>query len=251
MNIEMVTEFCFYCKKPLQHNEQNYHKKCHEESKEYKKQFDNFIEIDGRLYWRNDWEIEQKLHEWAEKTGKIVIYIDYNAFIDEKSNLEILYVHDLRIINKSTENIPNILFFRGIEYIYLFFPSKTSKNTFTYSIPKSILTLKSLKGIWIDNIQERKILSKNKNISSISGSLDELTNLERLFLLYEGAVFPKGLKNLKNLKEVTIGNSFTSNKIQFSKELFDLPNLKILSCGFIEPKDRIFIVQKLKKMKSV
>ena len=243
MNIETVSEFCLYCKKRLQYNEQNYHNKCHEESKEFKKQFDNFIEIDGHLYWKDDWKIEQKLHEWAEKTGNVTIYIDYSSFKDDKSNLEILFVHDLRIINKSTENIPNILFFKGVEYIYLFFSSRSKTNTVNYTIPKSILTLKSLKGLWIDNIQERDISNKNKNIHSISGSVDGLVNLERLFLLYEGAIFPKGLKNLKNLKELTVGNAFTSNKIIFSNELLNLPKLKIVSCGFIEPTERLGIVK--------
>ena len=148
MNIETVSEFCLYCKKRLQHDERYYHIECHEASKEYNKQFDNIIEIDGQFYWKNDWELEQKLRGWAEKNGTIGIYIDYGYYKDEKSGFDIAFVHDLRIINKSHENIPDILFFKNIEYIYLFYTSKTNRNGTTYTIPKSILTLKTLKGLW-------------------------------------------------------------------------------------------------------
>lgn len=250
MNIEPLTEFCLYCRKSLQQGEIYYHTKCHEESREYKKQFDNFIEIEGQMFWKKDWEIEQKLREWAEKVGDVCIYIDYDTFNDENSGLEILFVHDLRIINKSNENIPDILFFRGVQYIYLFFKSKTKAGSITYSIPKSILTLKTLKGLWIDNIYEIGMISRKRNIKNISVSLENLTKLERLFLLYEGAEFPKGLKNSIYLKEVTIGNIFTSNKIKFPTELFELQNLRIISCGFIEPEERKEIIRNLKKMKS-
>lgn len=250
MNIETVTEFCFYCKKRLHQNEQYYHKKCHEESKEYKKQFDHLLEIDDRFYWKKDWGIEQKLREWAEKHTNIRIYIDYNYFKDKKSDLDVAYIHDLRIINKSTENIPDILNLKGIEYIYLFFKANTNLNGISYSIPRSILTLKTLKGLWIDNIRERAVTSKPGNIKNIQNSMEELINLERLFLHYEGADFPKGLKNLKKLKELTIGSKYTSNKIKLAPEVFELPNLKRMSCGFIEPTERLKIVKKLKKMKS-
>ena len=250
MNIEALTEFCLYCRKSLQQGERYYHVKCHEESKEYKKQFDNFIEIEGQMFWKKDWETEQKLREWAEKVGDIFVYIDYDTYYDEKSGINILFVHDLRIINKSNENIPDILSFKGIEYIYLFFKSKTKEGSITYSIPKSILTLTTLKGLWIDNIQPKVIISKRTNIRNVTGSLEKLTNLERLFLLYDGADFPKGLKCLLNLKELTIGNTFTAHKIHFPKELFNLHKLRFLSCGFIEPTERGIIVKNLKKMKS-
>lgn len=250
MDIEAVTEYCRYCRKNLLQGERYYHSRCHEESKEYKKQFENYVDIKGQLYWKKDWEIEHQLFKWAEKFDNIRVYIDYNSFKDEKSGFTILYAHDLRIINKSNENIPDILHFNRIECIYLFFSGKTDKHSINYSIPKSILSLKTLKGLWIDNIQERSISKRKRNIKNITGSFENLTKLERLFLLYEGAEFPKGLKDLTNLKELTVGNNFTSNKLNFPTELFALENLKFLSCGFIEPTERKIIVKNLKKMKS-
>lgn len=250
MDIKAVTEFCRYCRKRLQQGEQYYHSKCHEESKEYKKQFENYIDIEGQLYWKKDWEIGNHLFKWANKFDNIRVYIDYKAIKDEKSGFNILFAHDLRIINKSNENIPDILHFNRIECIYLFFKGKVNKNSIIYSLPKSILSLRTLRGLWIDNIQERGMSKKNRNINNITVSFEKLKKLERLFLLYEGAEFPKGLENLINLKELTIGNNFTSYKLNFPRELFALQNLKFLSCGFIEPTERRIIVKNLKKMKS-
>ncbi len=250
MNIEGLSEFCSYCRKRLQEGEQYYHMECHEESKQYKNQFIDFIEFQGQMYWKKDWEIDCELRKWAKKFEDITIYTDYDSFKDEKSGFDILFVHDLRIINKSNKNIPDILFFKRIECIYLFFKRKTNKNSMVYSIPKSILSLKTLRGLWINNIQERSISNNNKIINSIHGSFKNLTNLERLFLLYEGAEFPIGLENLAKLKELIIGDINTSHKINFPKEIFTLKHLKILSCGFIEPKERKRIVKRLKKMKS-